>query len=311
LSHWLAALAVTVALASPALGDVSGTQSDGIKPRPVDIKLTVTPAGDLIVFEHGSSHLGFLSIYVTTSKELHPLYRKILEGSRKTLETQASPVSIQIPFGMAQDMDGASYVVHVCAVYDTGQYCGEVAAKAGEAVAGVTDSWSAKDKRNSAAREIWKHGARVANTIPSSPSPNVFVHAETGNGLGKLERSSSSASPENAKAAESAGGPLAQFASGEMTPSFGSGRYQTTFGAMSLDGRTGSYDYSGGNIKVTAVNGDEIDGIWEQTKSSHQCSDGRFYGHFHFTFSAAGFSGRFGYCDDAPSEANVWNGSRS
>jgi hypothetical protein len=89
------------------------------------------------------------------------------------------------------------------------------------------------------------------------------------------------------------------------------GTFDTSFGITHLqpNASRGDYAYSNGRITVTYVDGTTMKGTWEQDKSSKQCADGRFYGHFIFQASANGFTGTFGYCDDAPG-VGVWNGTK-
>lgn len=89
------------------------------------------------------------------------------------------------------------------------------------------------------------------------------------------------------------------------------GTFDTSFGIAHLTPNTsrGDYAYSNGRITVTFVDGATMRGTWEQDTSSKQCPDGRFYGQFTFQANAAGFTGNFGYCDDAPG-AGVWNGTK-
>jgi hypothetical protein len=88
------------------------------------------------------------------------------------------------------------------------------------------------------------------------------------------------------------------------------GTYDTTFGKLTLKGSSGDYSYSDGKVSVSRVQGNWVEGTWEQSKSSRQCDDGRYYGRFRFEFTAAGFTGIYGYCGDDPGSANVWDGSR-
>ncbi len=88
-----------------------------------------------------------------------------------------------------------------------------------------------------------------------------------------------------------------------------SGTFDSSFGTLTLSPGGGSYDYYGGQVQVAAVNGDVMEGIWTQTRAARQCPDGRYYGRFRFAFSANGFTGSFGYCDEEPG-AGAWNGTR-
>ena len=88
-----------------------------------------------------------------------------------------------------------------------------------------------------------------------------------------------------------------------------SGTYDSSFGTLTMSPGGGSYDYYGGQVQVASVAGNVVEGIWTQTRAGRQCPDGRFYGRFRFSFTEAGFSGSYGYCDEEPG-TGPWNGTR-
>ena len=96
----------------------------------------------------------------------------------------------------------------------------------------------------------------------------------------------------------------------EVIPVQMDGTYTSTFGKLSLSQGTGAYEYNDGRVTVAHVDGRVAEGIWEQTKSSKQCPDGRYFGRFRFSFTASGFIGAYGYCNEEPSPSNLWNGTR-
>lgn len=89
------------------------------------------------------------------------------------------------------------------------------------------------------------------------------------------------------------------------------GTYTTSFGLTHLapNASRGDYAYNNGQIGMTYIDGSTIRGTWEQSTSSKQCADGRYYGQFVFHASPGGFTGNYGYCDDPPT-AGEWNGTR-
>jgi polyhydroxyalkanoate synthesis regulator phasin len=90
-----------------------------------------------------------------------------------------------------------------------------------------------------------------------------------------------------------------------MTGTFDSGG-----GLMTLTPSGGNYQYSNGRMRVTGINGAVMEGIWEQDSSGQKCRDGRHYGKFRLTFTANGFTGLFGYCEDEPSAPGGFQGTR-
>ena len=87
------------------------------------------------------------------------------------------------------------------------------------------------------------------------------------------------------------------------------GTFDSSFDVLTLSPGGGSYAYQGGQVQVGSVQGNVMEGIWTQTRSGRQCPDGRYYGRFRFIFTAGGFSGSYGYCDEEPG-TGAWNGTR-
>ena len=87
------------------------------------------------------------------------------------------------------------------------------------------------------------------------------------------------------------------------------GTFDSSFDVLTLSPGGGSYAYQGGQVQVSGIQGNVMEGIWTQTRSGRQCPDGRYYGRFRFTFTAGGFSGSYGYCDEEPG-AGAWTGTR-
>ncbi|MGE3549931.1 MAG: hypothetical protein AB7I29_08555, partial [Geobacter sp.] len=94
------------------------------------------------------------------------------------------------------------------------------------------------------------------------------------------------------------------------------GTYNSTEGAMTLrqqgDRITGSYGNDNGEL--TGVLYDRtMDGFWIEDSSARRCStakNGRYYwGRISIEFTDSGFSGQWGYCNDALTSA--WNGTRT
>lgn len=88
------------------------------------------------------------------------------------------------------------------------------------------------------------------------------------------------------------------------------GEFKSSFGKLTLASGSGNYEYNHGRVTVSRVDGNVMEGIWEEDPSSRKCADGRNFGRFRFTFTADGFTGSYGYCDQAPAASNVWNGTR-
>ena len=74
---------------------------------------------------------------------------------------------------------------------------------------------------------------------------------------------------------------------------------------------TGNYPFENGKI-IGARAGNRLTGQWIQNTSARKCDkavNGSYYhGRIVFDFSANEFSGKWGYCDDAPTE--MWSGKR-
>ena len=103
------------------------------------------------------------------------------------------------------------------------------------------------------------------------------------------------------------------------SPSFAlnvSGSYKTTEGDMTLqqhDDRV-SGAYTNDNGEITGIIYDSnLDGFWIENHSDRRCSTpkhGRYYwGRISLEFTPDGFSGTWGYCNDAPSRN--WTGTRT
>lgn len=86
------------------------------------------------------------------------------------------------------------------------------------------------------------------------------------------------------------------------------GAFSTAWGRTTLSPTGGSYEYEGGSITVTSINGPVMEGIWRQTGSG-SCPDQGHWGRFRFTFTASGFTGVFGHCN-GPLNQGDWNGTR-
>ncbi len=96
------------------------------------------------------------------------------------------------------------------------------------------------------------------------------------------------------------------------------GAWETSMGVMVLEQNgasvTGTYALDGGRI-VGEIRGNVLDGIWIENRSDRMCDapgpDGRrYWGRIRFTFEAGWFAGSWGYCDEAPRDANAWRGAR-
>ena len=94
-----------------------------------------------------------------------------------------------------------------------------------------------------------------------------------------------------------------------------SGNWNSSEGLVQLrqtgNSVSGSYPASGGRISGTISNG-TLSGYWIQTKAQRQCSSAvegsPYWGIIQWVFSGNGFVGKWGYCNDAPSQN--WSGSR-
>jgi hypothetical protein len=87
------------------------------------------------------------------------------------------------------------------------------------------------------------------------------------------------------------------------------GIFDTSFGVLEIRADAGTYTVSDGHVSVQSTHDNIIEGVWEQSSAAKQCPDGRYWGKFVFAFSAKGFTGFYGFCDDAPT-AGEWNGTR-
>jgi len=86
------------------------------------------------------------------------------------------------------------------------------------------------------------------------------------------------------------------------------GTFDSPFGLTTLSPKGGKYDYDGGTLTVTHIDGVTMEGIWHQN-SAGQCPDGGYWGHYHFTFTRTGFTGVFGHCEGALI-SGPWKGTR-
>jgi hypothetical protein len=95
-------------------------------------------------------------------------------------------------------------------------------------------------------------------------------------------------------------------------PSYASwmtGTFDSTNGLMQLGPGGGSYANYGGQLSVTRVQGNIMEGTWTQTASGGQCPDGRHRGRFRFDFTENGFTGTWSYCDQEPTRSG-FSGTR-
>ena len=95
------------------------------------------------------------------------------------------------------------------------------------------------------------------------------------------------------------------------------GTYNSTWGSMTLTGESdvsGNYAYQGGRIQGT-LTGTVLTGYWSQTQSGQKCTNSQlgslYWGQVVLTFGrdARSFTGRWGYCDDAPGRTD-WSGQK-
>lgn len=88
------------------------------------------------------------------------------------------------------------------------------------------------------------------------------------------------------------------------------GRYQTDWGLMEIGPNGATYVYSGRNGRLDSLPAGygTVSGIWRQDGGARDCGGGQYYGRYTITFTAQGFTGQFGYCDDPP--ALGWSGTR-
>lgn len=103
-------------------------------------------------------------------------------------------------------------------------------------------------------------------------------------------------------------GAVAQNSTSDIGFAMMTGTFDSTFGTLTLSTGGGSYDYYGGQIRVTGISGNVMEGTWTQTRSGNQCPDGQHRGRFRFQFDASGFRGSYSYCDGEG--GGPWNGRR-
>lgn len=108
-------------------------------------------------------------------------------------------------------------------------------------------------------------------------------------------------------------GPLPRLVSGGgptgENPMWMIGTFDSDFGVLTLSALGGSYTHQDGHVRVTGRNGADVEGVWQELSGTHRCADGTYHGRFRFEFTATGFTGSYGYCDDPPG-AGRWNGAR-
>ncbi len=152
------------------------------------------------------------------------------------------------------------------------------------------------------------NGTNTLTVRASNGSAFVPTHWSTNNG-GWMDSTAWCASLEPA-ANRSVGAAIGQpplsssLAQAKMT-----GTFDTSFGLMVLTASGGTYDFKNGRLWISKIDGDVMEGVWEQDQADRQCPDGRYRGRFRFVFSGTGFTGKFGYCDAEP-ETPGWNGTR-
>ncbi len=88
------------------------------------------------------------------------------------------------------------------------------------------------------------------------------------------------------------------------------GIFDTGGGVMHLGPSGGTYQAQNGRMSVTKIDGEVMEGLWEQDNSGGQCPDGRHRGRFRLTFTADGFTGVFGYCEEEPHRIGGFQGKR-
>jgi hypothetical protein len=86
------------------------------------------------------------------------------------------------------------------------------------------------------------------------------------------------------------------------------GTYRTSFGAMTLTESGGTYDAKSASLVIVLISGNTAQGFWTQDDAAERCANGSYSGQFRFTFTAEGFTGTYGRCDEEP--AREWNGVR-
>lgn len=88
------------------------------------------------------------------------------------------------------------------------------------------------------------------------------------------------------------------------------GTFDTGGGVMTLNPAGGRYQASNGRMSTTRIEGNVMEGRWEQDSSGGQCPDGRHWGTYRLTFTATGFTGVFGYCGEVPHRRGGFQGTR-
>lgn len=88
------------------------------------------------------------------------------------------------------------------------------------------------------------------------------------------------------------------------------GKFDTNFGAMELTAEGGTYASNGGQLFIRSRSGPVMEGVWVENAGARRCSNGQYDGVFRFEFNAGGFTGKYGFCDEDPSDKNKWTGTR-
>lgn len=88
------------------------------------------------------------------------------------------------------------------------------------------------------------------------------------------------------------------------------GSYSTDWGQMEIGpaGATYVYGTRRGMLDTLPPGYGTVSGTWRQDGGARDCGGGQYYGRYTITFTAGGFTGQFGYCDDPP--ALGWSGTR-
>jgi hypothetical protein len=88
------------------------------------------------------------------------------------------------------------------------------------------------------------------------------------------------------------------------------GSYSTDWGQMEIGPAGATYIYGTrmGMLDTLPSGYGTVSGTWRQDGGARDCGGGQYYGRYTITFTAGGFTGQFGYCDDPPSLG--WSGTR-
>jgi hypothetical protein len=88
------------------------------------------------------------------------------------------------------------------------------------------------------------------------------------------------------------------------------GTFDTGGGVLTLNPAGGRYQYQNGRMSTTRIDGNVMEGRWEQDMSAGKCPDERYWGRYRLTFTSGGFTGVFGYCDEEPHRIGGFQGTR-